>query len=140
MADSLVVRTSAPVVLQGATGEMIFFQDANAFVSNLRCVFNGDIRVYAVSGITSVGISSTPQKWGWALVGGVVAVVAAVNDAVAVVALSILFTVLVWLGGRPKHFLSLHTSGVSYLPLSSKSREYIGSIVVAINNAIVARG
>jgi hypothetical protein len=138
--DSLASRSSTPVGLQVAAGEMIFFQDPNAFVSNLRCVFNGDLRVYAASGITSVGISSTPQKWGWSVICFLIALVAAADEGYVLAGLFIIVAVLAWLGRRPKHYLSLHTSGVSYLPLWSRSREYVGTIVVATNNAIIARG
>jgi hypothetical protein len=140
MVDSLVQRFAAPVGLQPAPGEIIFFQDSNAFVSNLRCAFTGDLRVYAVSGVTSVGISSIQQKWTASVVCAVIAVIAALNDGFGIAAVFIFLAVCFWIGGRPKHYLSLHTSGVSYLPLWSRSREYIGAIVVAINNAIVARG
>jgi hypothetical protein len=138
--DSLVVHPSGPVGLQAAPGEMILFQDCNAFVSNLRCAFTGDLRVYAASGITSVGIQSSRQKWGASLICAFIAFCAAVAGGITVAALFLFFAVLFWIGGRPKHHLSLHTSGVSYLPLWSRNREYIGAIVVAINNAIVARG
>jgi hypothetical protein len=139
-ADSLVAHSPTPAGLQVAPGEIIFLQDANAFVSNLRCVFNRDLRVYAASGITSVGLTSTPQKWGWSTILTIVALIAAVNDVILLATICILLAFWAWMSGRPKHYLSLHTSGVSYLPLWSRSREYVGSIVVAINNAIVARG
>lgn len=140
MVDSLVQRSSAPAGLQPAPGEIIFFQDSNVFVSNLRCAFTGDVRVYAASGVTSVGISSSKQKWAAAAVCAIIAVIAALNEGFGVAIVFIFLAVCFWIGGRPKHYLSLHTSGVSYLPLWSRSREYIGAIVIAINNAIVARG
>jgi hypothetical protein len=135
-----LVQTSPAAGLQPAFGEVVFFQDRNAFVSNLRCAFTGDLRIYAACGVTSVGISSSKQRWAASVVCAIIAVIAALTEGYVAASVFILLAGGFWIGGRPKHYLSLHTSGVSYLPLWSRKREYIGSIVVAINNAIIARG
>ena len=143
MGSSLTQYSASPGGLQAAPGEMIFLQDGNSFVSNLRCVFRGDARIYASSGITSVGIVSTQQKWAGSIICILIAallVIRADSIGVGIAGLLTLFAILFWRSGRPKHYLSLHTAGVSYTPLWSLDRGYIGAIVVAVNNAIIARG
>jgi hypothetical protein len=71
---------------------------------------------------------------------GIIAFVAGVGNSTAIATFCAILAVLFRIAGRPKHYLSLHTSGLSYLPLWSKNRDYIGTMVAAINNVILARG
>jgi len=134
-----------PANIQSQAGEAVFFQDRNALVTNLKCVFSNEVRVYATSGITSVGMNATQQE----IVGA--AFLSAIGLGylyyrgfseqsllVAVVCL-IIASGLFWLG-RPWYSLSLHTAGGAYVPLKSRERDYIAKILMAINEAIMRRG
>lgn len=143
MSGSLAKQSQLVRGLQAAPDEIVFLHDGNVFVTNLRCIFRGAPRIYASSGITSVGILSSGQKWGLAATCILISVVVAINgrgSSIPVVGVFLTLAVILWVLGRPKHYLSLHTAGTHYTPLWSRSREYIGAVVVAISNAIVARG
>jgi Family of unknown function (DUF6232) len=127
------------------SSEAVFLQDSNALVTNLKCVFSNEPRVYATSGITSVGMESTRQKIvGAALLAGIglgfLYYRGFVQDAfiVAIPCLIIAFG-LYWYG-RPWHTLSLHTAGGRYWPLKSREHQYIARVLMAINEAIMRRG
>jgi hypothetical protein len=143
MSNSLAQRSAIPAGLQVAPGEIVLLQDRNVFVTNLRCIFTSDARIHASSGITSVGIISSKEKWAGAVFCAIIAAIILANagsGGILGAAILILFAIFFWLNGRPKHHLSLHTSGISYTPLWSRDRAYVGSVVIAINNAIIARG
>jgi hypothetical protein len=143
MGSSLAKQSQLVAGLQAAPDEIDFLHDQNVFVTNLRCIFRGAPRIYASSGITSVGILSSSQQWGFAAICLLIAVVVAVNGSESSILLAGVFlagAVILWVLGRPKHYLSLHTAGTHYTPLWSRSKDYVGSVEVAISNAIVARG
>lgn len=143
MSGSLVKQSQLVRGLQAAPDEIVFLHDENVFITNLRCIFRGAPRIYASSGITSVGILSSSQKWGLAAICVLISVIVAVNgsgSSVLVSGVLLVGAVILWMLGRPKHYLSLHTAGTHYTPLWSRSKDYISAVVVAISNAIVARG
>jgi len=128
-----------------ATSETVFLQDSYALVTNLKCVFSNEVRVYATSGITSVGMDATKQKIvGAAFLAGIGLGVFYYRDfaleagIVAIICLAIAFA-LYWFG-RPWYTLSLHTAGGRYWPLKSRERDYIAKVLMAINEAIMRRG
>ena len=103
---------------------MVLLQDRNVFVTNLRWIFTGDARIYASSGITSVGIISSNQKWAGAVLCAFIAAIILANagsSGIPGAAILILFAIFFWLDGRPKHHFSLRTSGVSYTPPGPKT-------------------
>jgi hypothetical protein len=140
MDNAITVQTAGSASLQPAPGEQVFLQDGNAFVTNLRLIFNGESRVYATSGVTSVGLTVKPQKWAGAILLGLIAVMCLAGQAIVVGAVLFVIAFCFWAAGRPKYFLSLHTAGVCYNPLWSRDRQYVTRIVGAVNNAIIARG
>jgi hypothetical protein len=145
IAERSLVVNQEPSDMESRSGETVFFQDPNALVTNLKCVFSNEVRVYATSGITSVGMSSTTQQIvGAAFFAGSGLGYLYYRDftaqglIVAVICLIVAFC-LYWVG-RPLHTLSLHTAGGAYTPLNSREREYIARILMALNEAIMRRG
>jgi hypothetical protein len=61
--DSIVQSFAAsPQPAMEPSGESVFHNDGGALVTNLKCVFAGEARVYATSGITSVGMYATHRR------------------------------------------------------------------------------
>jgi len=144
--DSIIQssRTNAQASTQ-SSGESVFLQDGIALVTNLKCVFTGTARVYATSGITSVGMYGTQQKIvGAALSAGIGLGYLYYREPneqsllFAFVCLAITYGLYWW--GRPWYTLSLHTAGGQYVPLKSRDKSYIAEVLMAINEAIMRRG
>jgi hypothetical protein len=125
--------------------EAIFLQDSYALVTNLKCIFSNEPRVYATSGITSVGMESTQQKIiGAALLAGIglgyLYCRGFTQDALIVAVTCLVLAFGLYWYGRPWHTLSLHTAGGRYWPLKSREHRYIANVLMAINEAIMRRG
>ena len=144
--DSIVQSFAAsPQPAMEPSGESVFHNDGGALVTNLKCVFAGEARVYATSGITSVGMYATQQKIiGAAFSAGIGLGYLYYREPneqsllFAFICLAIAYG-LYWLG-RPWYTISLHTAGGKYTPVKSRDKRYIAGILMAINEAIMRRG
>lgn len=126
------------------SAERKFFEDRNVCVTNTRFLRGNE--TFAMSGITSVkAFTEVPSKTGPLVVIGIGALVflAMVSSSLggALVGAVLIGLGILWLRSiKDIHHVRLVTTSGETDALSSLNAEYIGSVVGAINEAIVHRG
>jgi hypothetical protein len=121
--------------------EQEFFQSANVHVTRSRFVVFG--QTYAMSGVTSVKASAVnPSRSAPLLIGGLglVLLFTGVTSMLIFGAALIGGAALFWASQKPEYFVSLSVASGEVRALRSKDREFIGDVVQALNDCIVARG
>lgn len=118
--------------------EQTFFSNGNVTVTNSRMIVDG--HTYAMSNITSVAAASEVPSRVWPVVIGLFALFLAPTQLWLLVVGLAAAAVWLWVSKKPKYWVSLSTSGGDKKAVWSHDREWIQSIVQAVNNAIVARG
>ncbi len=120
--------------------EKIFYQDANVLVTQSRIVAFG--KTYAMRNISSVGMSENSKLF-----------LKIASTIMLVFALIILYLRDYWMGiaalgiaiiilfnARNEYVMIISSNSGDNNALSSKNRDYIQSVIDAINEAIVHRG
>jgi Family of unknown function (DUF6232) len=120
--------------------EQEFFSSDNVYVSLTRFVVNG--KTYAMSGITSVNATTILPSRFWPVVLGIIGVFAlfAGGSGLGVGLFCIALAACLWLTQRPEYIVLLSAASGEAQALRSQDREYVASIVQALNDCIVARG
>jgi len=118
-----------------------FFRSQNVLVSQTRFVTFG--QTYAMSGVTSVKASSvSPSRTGPLVVGGIGVLCLFAGSAGALIFGAILLAIaaLIWVGQKPEYFVSLSVASGEVRALKSKDPQFIGDVIQALNECIIARG
>ncbi|SMG12479.1 DUF6232 family protein [Paraburkholderia susongensis] len=120
--------------------ERIFLEEGGVKVTSARFIVPA--QTYAMSGITSVKSKIEPAKRGGPIVVGVVGLCAMFAGLAGVVigAILIALAVLWWRAQKGEYHVLLHSSSGEAKALSSKDESFIGRVVAALNDSIVARG
>jgi len=125
--------------------ETVFFDDGNVTVTNARFISNG--QTYVMSNITSVkNLIETPSR-----VGPVILVIVAViillaglsNSSGGAIITGLIFggAGLAWLNAlKSKYYVALATASGETRALTSENKDFIDTIVKALNDAIIHRG
>jgi hypothetical protein len=122
----------------GETQERTFFSNGNVTVTNARLIVDG--QTYAMSSVTSVAAASETPSRLWSVLLGLFALMMIPAQVWPVVGVLAALAVWMWVKQKPKYWVSLSTSGGEKKAVWSHDRDWIQSIVDALNNAIVARG
>lgn len=122
----------------GDQQEQTFFSSGNVTVTNSRLIVDG--QTYAMSNITSVAAASEKPSRVWPIVLGLFALFMAPAQVWVVVIGLAAVAVWLWVSQKPKYWVSLSTSGGDKKAVWSHDRDWIQSVVQAVNNAIVSRG
>lgn len=120
--------------------EREFFASEDVYVSLTRFIVFG--QTYAMSGVTSVKAHTvTPSRF-WPVITFLIALVCFFAGGKGIIfGLTMLaLGALLWIAQRPEHMILLSTSSGEVQALQSTDREYISSVVQALNDCIVARG
>ena len=118
-----------------------FFRSENVLVSQTRFVTFG--QTYAMSGVTSVKASSVrPSRTGPLVVGGIGVICLFAGSAGALIFGAILLAIaaLIWVSQKPEYFVSLSVASGEVRALRSKDPQFIGDVIQALNECIIARG
>lgn len=123
--------------------EREFFSGDNIYVSLTRFVAFG--KTYAMSGVTSVGAAEVKPDFGGA---NLLMILGAIFALIGLSApYAFLFGILLLGAGyfvraskTPDYYVMLTTAAGQVHAVRSKDRDYISSIVQALNDCIVARG
>ena len=118
-----------------------FFRSENVMVSQTRFVTFG--QTYAMSGVTSVKASSvSPSRTGPLIVGGIGMLCLFAGSAGPLIFGAILLAIaaLIWASQKPEYFVSLSVASGEVRALKSKDPRFIGDVIQALNECIVARG
>ena len=123
--------------------EREFFSSDNVYVSLTRFVAFG--KTYAMSGVTSVAAAEVkPNHSGSTTIIGLGAVCCLIGlSSPTFFVIGLLLIAAGWFVRKsktPDYFVTLTTSAGHVQAVHSKDREYIASIVQALNDCIVARG
>lgn len=117
--------------------EKTFFQYEDVTVTNSR--FMVSAQTFAMSNITSVKASKEVPKRFWPIVLiviGLLALTGNVGVGVVIVGIGVAWLIM----QKTMYHVMLTTAGGETSALSSEQSEYIGKVVQALNEAIVARG
>jgi hypothetical protein len=123
--------------------EREFFSGEEIYVSLTRFVAFG--KTYAMSGVTSVGaVEAKPDHSGSTLtiaLGALCILIGLAFTTFLIIGV-VLIAAACYLRSTktPDHYVMLTTSAGQVQAVRSKDKEYIGSIVKALNDCIVARG
>jgi hypothetical protein len=127
------------------SGERVMYQDQTVTVTTARAIVAGV--TYAMANITSVRQFAEPADTSAAIVLGVLAVifggVMALLESYFMCVLSLLAAVafFYWASQqKPKHWVKIGTAGAETNAIWSHDPMFTSRIVVAINEAIIARG
>lgn len=117
--------------------ETTFFEHETVRVTNSRFIVDG--QTFAMSNITSVkSRQESPSKLLPILL-LILAVIMVLNGVYAALVLG--FIGVVWLAQqKPAYHVMLHTSGGETSALKTYQKQYLDSVMTALNNAIVHRG
>ena len=120
--------------------EREFFSSDNVYVSLTRFVVFG--KTYAMSGVTSVKASSiNPSRfWPVSLIIIGVLLLLVGGNAIIFGLCSLALAVCLWITQRPEYVVMLSLSSGEAQALRSRDRDYVASVVQALNDCIVARG
>lgn len=117
--------------------ETTFFEHEGVRVTNARFIVDG--QTFAMNNITSVKpLEEKPNRFGPGLL-IFIGVVSALNGAYG----GLIFAVaggIWWVKQKTTYHIMLHTSGGETSALKTFQREYLQSVVTALNSAIVHRG
>ena len=128
-----------------SSNEQVFLQENNVLVSSTRLILDGD--TYAMSNITSVSKRIRPVSKKGAIIlmaiGAFLAFVMLVGESMGGFA----FSVLIIAGGvfwfrsiKPDFVVSIASGSGETDGMTSDNEDFIDRIVMAINEAIIARG
>ena len=119
--------------------------NAGVRITNTRAIISGT--TYAMANITSVRASTTPAKRGGAInciiLGAILLLIGLAASTLACDVLGIILIaigILVLRSKKDIHTVMIVTAGGEVDAVSSTNRNYIVSIVAAMNNAITHRG
>lgn len=125
--------------------EKIFFDQNGVTVTNTRFISSG--QTFVMSNITSVkNLIETPPKGGPLIItaiGVIIALAGLSNSSFgAVITGAIIGAIgILWLNAlKPKYYVALSTASGETRALTSEDKDYIETIVTALNSAIVHRG
>ncbi len=120
--------------------ERIFLEEGGVKVTSARFIVPA--QTYAMSGITSVKSKVEPAKRGGPIIVGIVGLCSLFTGVGGIVigAILIVAAVLWWKAQKGEYHVLLHSSSGEAKALSSKDESFIGRVVVALNDSIVARG
>jgi hypothetical protein len=117
--------------------ETTFFENDGVRVTNTRFIVDG--QTFAMNNITSVKPLEEKPKRIWPALLIIIGILAALNGST-----KMLFVALVgaawWALQKTAYHVMLHTSGGETSALKTYQKEYLQSVVTALNNAIVHRG
>ena len=120
-----------------AAQEKVFFQSENVFISNTRMNLGGT--TYATANVTSVSsFESKPGRKLEIILGliGLISFSQTVLGAIILLALA----VVIFMMKKTKYIVRLSSSANEKDALWSTNREFIDSVIEAINQAIIFRG
>jgi hypothetical protein len=121
--------------------EQIFFSSGEVSVSLTRFIVFG--QTYAMSGVTSVRTNQVnPSRTlpFLLLLAGIGLMFAGSANAFGFGLVLLLVGGAIWAIQKPQYFVLLSSASGETRALKSKDREYVGSVVQALNDCIVARG
>lgn len=120
--------------------EQEFFNSPNVYVSLTRFVVFD--QTYAMSGVTSVKTSATEPSRTWPVVLGLIGVLCFLAGSGGIVwgLMMLALAAGIWVKQKPEYFVVLNSSSGEARALKSHDREFIGGVVKALNECIVARG
>lgn len=118
-----------------------FFRSENVLVSQTRFVTFG--QTYAMSGVTSVKASSVnPSRTGPLIIGGlgIILLFSGVTSMLIFGAVLLGCAAFIWSVQKPDYFVSLSVASGEVRALNSKDPQFIGDVIQALNECIIARG
>ena len=127
------------------TTERTFYSKGGVRITSVRAIF--DSKTYVMANITSVATGETPANrtpgMTIAIIGFIMLVVCA---SLHITGVAIAGGVMLGLGilgaviAKPTYHVKITSASGEAEPISSKDKEYIDSIVSALNEAIISRG
>ncbi len=120
--------------------EQTFLNEGGVTVTNSRFMASG--QTYAMSGVTSVkSVQKDPSRKGPIIVLaiGLIALMAG-KDAIVLGIICLAGGIAWWVLNKPKFLVILSSASGEVEALTSQSKEFIGRVVNALNEAIIARG
>jgi hypothetical protein len=121
--------------------ERVFLDSGNVSISLSRFIVDG--QTYAMSGVTSVRTGhAAPSRIGPILLAvfGVLFLFAASALMMVLGTAMVVLAIYVWANQKPTYIVMLSSASGEAKALSSPDRLFIGNVVNALNDCIVARG
>jgi len=123
--------------------ETIFMQEDEVKVTNTRFVVRS--QTYTLNGITSVKQDAEPASRGFAIVCGVIGVLAPFvwHISILTIVMAVCFigvALTLWKTNKDKYYVVLCSASGESLALTSTDSDFIYRVIDALNDAIAARG
>ncbi|WP_309714527.1 DUF6232 family protein [Armatimonas sp.] len=146
-------QLAAPGSLANPSSEVTYLENSDVTVTNLRILISG--KTYALSNVTSVGVTTIPQNHSGAitfgctgtvfglLILGVNAILGSDGGkffGILVTVLSIFIPIQLSQSKKDKYYVVIRGSSGEFNALWAYDKDYIESIAKSINDAIVKRG
>lgn len=122
-----------------AENEKVYFEEGGVSVTKARFIVPA--QTYAMSGITSVKAAVDQPLKGPAILGGIGVLMMFSGEVGAIIiGLLLIAGAVLWFIKGKKHIVVLSSASGEAKALSSTNEGFIGRIIAALNDAIVARG
>jgi hypothetical protein len=119
--------------------ERVFFDDGDVRVTNARFIVNG--QTYAMNGVTSVKQAVQHPSRVWPVLFGLVGLMLLIaGGSMGWGIIFLVVALLWWLGQKAVWIVVLHSASGEVRALTSHNRDYIHSVITALNDSIVHRG